>query len=187
MRHRYAGRKLGWKSAHRVAALRSLSTSLFDKERIQTTLPRAKTLRPFAEKLITLSKRDDIHARRLVARHIHDPKVVKKLFDTLAARYVDRPGGYMRILKLGRRQGDAAEMALVELIGSEPVFAKEPEKKKGVGGRIADRLRGRKKAPAEGEGAEAPEVEAKEGTAEEKPAGTKPAKGKARKGKTEDK
>jgi large subunit ribosomal protein L17 len=146
-----------------------MSTSLFDKERIRTTLPRAKTLRPFAEKLITLSKRDDIHARRLVARHIHDADVVKKLFDTLSARYVDRPGGYMRILKLGRRKGDAAEMAIVELIGSEPVFDKEPEKKKGVGGRIADRLRGRKKGEAgeEGVGEEAKESE---GAAEKKSA-----------------
>jgi large subunit ribosomal protein L17 len=131
-----------------------MSVSLFDKERIRTTLPRAKALRPFAEKLITLSKRDDVHARRLVARHIHDPKVVKKLFDTLSARYVDRPGGYMRILKLGRRQGDAAPMAMVELLGSEPVFDKEPEKKKGLGARIADRLRGRKPAPAAEPGGE---------------------------------
>jgi len=122
-----------------------MSTSLFDHERIRTTLPRAKTLRPFAEKIITMSKREDIHARRLVAREIHDPRIVKKLFDTLSARFVDRPGGYMRILKLGRRQGDAAEMAIVELIGSEPSFDKEPEKKKSMGGRIADRIRGRKK------------------------------------------
>jgi len=172
MRHRFAGRKLGWKSAHRRAALRSLATSLFDKERIRTTLPRAKTLRPYAEKLITLSKREDLHARRLVARDIRDPEVVKKLFDTLSARYVDRPGGYMRIFKLGRRKGDNAEMALVELIGSEPVFEKEAEKKKSVGGRIADRLRGRKKAPAEAEAAEAEAAATaeKEGGEDAKPA-----------------
>jgi len=158
MRHRFAGRKLGWKSAHRTSALRSLSTSLFDHERIRTTLPRAKTLRPYAEKLITLSKRDDLHARRLVAREIHDARVLRKLFDTLSARFLERPGGYMRILKLGRRQGDAAEMAIVELIGSEPTFDKEPEAKKGMGGRIADRLRGRKAAaPGAAEEGEAPE------------------------------
>ncbi len=174
MRHRFAGRKLGWKSAHRMAALRSLSTSLFDKERITTTLPRAKTLRPFAEKIITLSKREDLHARRLVARHVRDPRVVKKLFDTLSARYVDRPGGYMRILKLGRRQGDGAELAMVELIGSEPVFEKEPEKKKGVGRRIADRLRGRKKEPAgSGEAEGGPDATGASAPAE-------PKKGKAR-------
>ena len=139
--------------------LRSMSTSLFDKERIQTTLPRAKALRPFAEKIITMSKREDLHARRLVARQIHDPKVVSKLFDTLSARYTDRPGGYMRILRLGRRRGDGAEMAMVELVGSEPAFDQEPEKKsKGVGGRIAEKLRGRRKSKEpEAEPEESPE------------------------------
>jgi large subunit ribosomal protein L17 len=151
MRHRRAGKKLGWKSAHRLAVLRSMSTSLFDKERITTTLPRAKALRPFAEKLLTLSKREDLHARRRVARDIHDPRIVKKLFDSLSARYVDRPGGYMRIMRLGRRLGDGAELAMVELLGSERVFEKESEKKKGVGGRIAQRLRRGKKAPSEEE------------------------------------
>jgi large subunit ribosomal protein L17 len=184
MRHRFAGRKLGWKSAHRTAALRSMSTSLFDHERIRTTLPRAKTLRPFAEKLITMSKRSDIHARRLVAREIHDPRVVKKLFDTLSARFVDRPGGYMRILKLGRRQGDAAEMAIVELIGSEPSFEKEPEKKKSMGGRIADRIRGKKKeaaAPGAEAGADeagAPEPGAKSKAAKQAKSLRAPRKGK---------
>jgi len=173
MRHRFAGRKLGWKSAHRTAALRSLSTSLFEHERITTTLPRAKTLRPFAEKIITLSKREDIHARRLVARQIHDARVVKKLFDTLSARYVDRPGGYMRIFKLGRRQGDGAELALVELIGSEPAFDKEPDAKKGVGGRIADRIRGRKKAAAPEAGEEIAEPDEPE-AGETKKAKAKP-------------
>jgi len=185
MRHRFAGRKLGWKSAHRTSALRSLSTSLFDHERITTTLPRAKTLRPYAEKLITLSKREDLHARRLVAREIHDARVVKKLFDTLSARFLERPGGYMRILKLGRRQGDGAEMAIVELIGSEPTFDKEPETKKGMGGRIADRLRGRKKAAAPGDteedGAEAGAVKAERKTGASKKAATPraPRKGKS--------
>ena len=147
MRHRRAGKKLGWTTAHRIAVLRSMSMSLFDKERIRTTVPRAKALRPFAEKLITLSKREGIHARRLVARHIHDPKIVSKLFDSLSARYTDRPGGYMRILRLGRRKGDGAEMAMVELVGSEPAFDREPEEKpKGVGERIAQKLRGSRKS-----------------------------------------
>ena len=149
MRHRRAGKKLGMKSAHRTAALRSMSTALFDKERIQTTLPKAKALRPYAEKLITLSKREDLHARRRVARDIQDPKILRKLFDTLSSRFVDRPGGYMRIMRLGRRQGDGAEVALVELLGSEPTFDKEPKKKKGVGQRVAARLRGRKQAEPE--------------------------------------
>ncbi len=157
MRHRRAGKKLGWTSSHRLAVLRSMSTSLFDKERIQTTVPRAKALRPFAEKIITLARREDLHARRLVARHIQDPVIVKKLFDSLSSRYSDRPGGYMRIFKLGRRKGDGAEMAMVELVGSEPKFDQEPEQKpKGVRARIADRVRGRKKP----EGAGAPGAEA---------------------------
>jgi large subunit ribosomal protein L17 len=133
-----------------MAVLRSMSTSLFDKERITTTVPRAKALRPFAEKIITMSKREDIHARRLVARQIHDPKVVSKLFDTLSARYADRPGGYMRILRLGRRKGDGAELALLELVGSELVIEKEPEEKpKSAAARLAGRLRGGKKKKAE--------------------------------------
>jgi len=92
---------------------------LFDRERIRTTLPKAKELRPFAERLITISRRDDLHARRRVLQDIPDRKVVGKLFDTLAPRFAERPGGYTRILKLGRRQGDCAEMAIVELVGSE--------------------------------------------------------------------
>jgi len=120
MRHRVAHRKLGRVSAHRIALLRNLATALFDKERIRTTLPKARELRPFAERLITLSKREDdrLHARRLVLRDIQDKAVVKKLFDDLGARFASRPGGYTRILKLGPRRSDGAEMAIVELIGS---------------------------------------------------------------------
>jgi len=120
MRHRVAHRKLGRVSAHRIALLRNLATALFDKERIRTTLPKARELRPFAERLITLSKREDdrLHARRLVLRDIQDKAIVKKLFDDLGARFASRPGGYTRILKLGPRRSDGAEMAIVELIGS---------------------------------------------------------------------
>ena len=118
MRHRVAGRKLGRTTEHRIALLRNLSTELFRHERIQTTLAKARELRPFAEKLVTLSKKETLHARRLVGRHIHDRAVVSKLFDTLAARYAERPGGYTRILKLGPRRGDNAEMALIELVDS---------------------------------------------------------------------
>src|SRR5262245_10163069 len=117
MFHNRAYRKLGRKHQHRLATLRALSTALFRHERITTTLMKAKELRPFAEKLITRSKRDDLHARRLVIRHIQDREVARKLFDTLSARYMERNGGYTRILKLGRRQGDGAELALVELLG----------------------------------------------------------------------
>jgi len=121
MRHRVAYRKLGRITPHRIALLRNLATALFERERIRTTLPKAKELRPFAERLITLAKRevDRLHARRLVLRHIQDSTIVKKLFDSLGARYASRPGGYTRILRLGPRRGDGAEMAIVELLGSE--------------------------------------------------------------------
>ena len=119
MKHRVAGRKLGRTAMHRVALLRNLSTELFRHERIKTTLMKAKELRPFAEKLITLSKRETLHARRLVLRDIHDGDVVAKMFETLSSRYAQRPGGYTRIVKLGPRRGDAAEMALIELVGAE--------------------------------------------------------------------
>jgi large subunit ribosomal protein L17 len=121
MRHRVHHRKLGRTTPHRTALLRNLATALFERERIRTTLPKAKELRPYAEKLITLAKREDdrLHARRLVARDIQDPVIVKKLFDLLGARYASRPGGYTRILRLGPRKGDGAEMAIVELLGSE--------------------------------------------------------------------
>src|SRR5882672_10050025 len=119
MKHRVAGRKLGRTSMHRIAMLRNLSTELFRHERIRTTLMKAKELRPFAEKLITLSKRETLHARRLVLRDIHDKEVVSKMFDTISSRFAQRPGGYTRIVKLGVRRGDNAEMALIELIGAE--------------------------------------------------------------------
>ena len=101
--------------------LRNLATALFDKERIRTTLPKAKELRPYAERLITLAKREEnrLHARRLAARDLQDPAVVQKLFDTIGARFATRPGGYTRILHLGPRRGDGAEMAYVELVGYE--------------------------------------------------------------------
>jgi len=170
MYHNRAFRKLGRKHSHRLATLRSLSTALFERERITTTLMKAKELRPFAEKLITRSKRDDLHARRLILRHIQDRDVARKLFDTLSARFMERNGGYMRILKLGRRQGDGAEMALVELLGSEPVFGKKEEEKKKKRGGLASRLmrRGAKAQAAEAEeagvaeGAESPEGAAPE-------------------------
>ena len=138
MRHRVGYRKLGRVTPHRMALLRNLASSLFDKERIRTTLMKAKELRPYAEKLITLAKREEnrLHARRLVSRDIHNPGVVKKLFDTLGARYATRPGGYTRILRLGTRKGDGAEMAIVELLGSEyqPKKAEPKGKKETVKG-----------------------------------------------------
>ena len=131
MRHRVAHRKLGRITPHRIALLRNLATALFERERIRTTLMKAKELRPFAERLITLAKRGEgrLHARRLVARDIKNPVVVKKLFDEIGARFVQRPGGYTRILRLGTRRGDGAEVAIVELIGSEYKPAKKEDKK----------------------------------------------------------
>src|SRR5438045_5631439 len=142
MRHRVASSKLGPIKPHRTAVLRNLATALFERARIRTTLMKAKELRPYAEKLITQAKRDDdrLHARRLVAREIHDGTVVKKLFDDLGARYASRPGGYTRILRLGPRRGDGAEMAIVELLGSEY----QPEKTDDKG----KKAEGEKKAEA---------------------------------------
>ena len=147
MRHRVAYRKLGRITPHRNALLRNLATALFERERIQTTLMKAKELRPYAERLITLAKRDDdrLHARRQVARDIQDPEVLKKLFDTLGARFATRPGGYTRILRLGSRRGDGAEMAVVELLGSEY----QPGKKDEKGKKTATEVKApAKKAPA---------------------------------------
>jgi large subunit ribosomal protein L17 len=121
MRHRVKGRKLGRTTAHRVATLRNLSTALFTHERITTTLMKAKEMRPFAEKLITVSRRDTLHARRNVARNIRDKAALKKLFETLGPRYADRPGGYIRLYHLGHRPGDTADMAMVELVDAAPV------------------------------------------------------------------
>lgn len=116
MRHRKKGRNLSRSPSHRRALLRNMATSLFRHERITTTTAKAKELRPYAERLITLAKRGDLHARRLVARRIADREVLGKLFDDIGPRYVERPGGYTRILKLGNRRGDAADMALIELV-----------------------------------------------------------------------
>ena len=152
MRHRVAHRKLGRVTAHRLALLRNMATALFERERIRTTLMKAKELRPYAERLIILAKRDEgqLHARRLVARDIQDPLVVRKLFDTLGTRFSTRPGGYTRILRLGPRRGDGAEMAILELIGSE--YA--PEKKGEKGAKKATEPKKAEGKKAEGKKAE---------------------------------
>src|SRR5690242_16996426 len=177
MRHRVAHRKLGRVTEHRIAMLRNQAQALLRHERIETTVPRAKELRPFVERIITIAKRGiaggdtngrSLHARRLVLRDIPNKDVVAKLFDTIAPRFEARPGGYTRILRLGYRRGDSAEVAQIELVGSEfnpnaeaekKAAAESGEKKKGVGGRLraaADRLRGKQKAEGEtAEGAEA--------------------------------
>jgi large subunit ribosomal protein L17 len=191
MRHRVAHRKLGRITEHRIAMLRNQATALLRHEHLTTTVPRAKELRPFVERLITVAKRGlaggetnghVLTARRLVMQDLQDREVVTKLFDTIAPRFAERPGGYTRLLRIGYRRGDSAEVAQVELIGSEyDPKAKEAEhgeakpKPKGVGGRLraaAERLRGGGKKDDSGEA----------GGSKNK--ATKPAKGTARRATT---
>ena len=170
MRHRVAHRKLGRVSEHRTALLRNQATALIRHERINTTLAKAKELRPFVERLITVAKRGiaegaetdrALHARRLVARDVVDREMLKKLFDTIAPRFASRPGGYTRVLRAGRRFGDDAPLAQVELLGSEYTPEAEGDasasqtgegeggKSRGVGGRLrraAQRIRGGEKS-----------------------------------------
>jgi large subunit ribosomal protein L17 len=136
MRHRVKGRKLGRSPAHRKALFRNQLASLVREERIKTTLHKAKELRPIAEKVVTQGKRDTLHARRLVNRMLPERQLVKKLFEDIAPRFQERPGGYTRIIKLGPRRGDGAEMAVIEFVelgAGEP----EPEKKKSKKGKAA--------------------------------------------------
>lgn len=129
MRHRLRYKKLGRSPAHRRQTVRNLVTNLLERERITTTLVKAKSVRPVAEKIITLGKRDTLHTRRQAAAFLLHPPVVKKLFSTLAPRFADRPGGYTRIVRTGWRRGDGGEMAVVELIGSELKPKTKKEKK----------------------------------------------------------
>ena len=119
MRHLKIGRKLNRSSSHRLALMRNLVSSLFHHERIQTTDPKAKELRRWAERMISLGKQGSLHARRRALAFIHDKAVVHKVFETLAPRFKDRPGGYTRIVKLGWRQGDHAPISLMELLPAD--------------------------------------------------------------------
>jgi large subunit ribosomal protein L17 len=116
MRHQKKGRHLNRTASHRKAMLRNMATSLFRHGRIETTVAKAKELRVYAEPLITKAKRGDLHARRVVARKIRDSEVLAKLFDEIGPRYAERPGGYTRVVKLGHRAGDAADVAIIELV-----------------------------------------------------------------------
>ena len=166
MRHNVAHRKLGRVTEHRLALLRNQAIALLRHERIETTMPKAKELRPFVERLITIAKRGvaagdadgkTLHARRMVLAELPDKDVVGKLFETLAPRFAERPGGYTRILRVGFRRGDSAEVAQIELVGSEynpprrprrkTARRRPPKKTKGVGERLkaaAQRMRGGK-------------------------------------------
>jgi large subunit ribosomal protein L17 len=130
MRHQVSGKKLGRNTSQRKALLRSLVTSFIEKERIRTTLSKAKETRPIAEKMITLAKTNSLHTRRQALQYIYKKDVVKKLFEDIAPRFTERPGGYTRIIKLGPRAGDGAEMAILELVGSE--FKKKEKKKESI-------------------------------------------------------
>lgn len=149
MRHRIKGRKLGRTTAHRKSMLRNLATSLLEHEYCVTTLEKAKEVRPVAEKMITLGKRETLHARRQALRVIRNKTVVSKVFDTLSARYGSRPGGYTRIYKLSHRLGDGADMALIELVDRpEKVDKKDKKAKKGKEdkkGKEAKQAKGEKK------------------------------------------
>ena len=162
MRHNLAHRKLGRVSEHRTALLRNQAMALIRHEHIETTMPKAKELRPFVERLITIAKRGvasgeangkSLHARRLVLAELPDKAVVGKLFESIAPRYAERPGGYTRILRVGFRRGDSAEVAQVELVGSEysPKSAEERKtekesdaalKTRSVGDRLRSAARG---------------------------------------------
>ncbi len=116
MRHNVSGRKLNRTSAHRKMLYRNLVTALFKHERIQTTVPKAKEARIVAEKLITFAKKGDLHSRRMAARKVNEPEVLQKLFAEIGPRYSERPGGYTRIMRMGPRKGDNAEIAILELV-----------------------------------------------------------------------
>lgn len=126
MKHQVVGRKLGRNPSHRKAMLRNIVTSLLEHERIVTTVPKAKEVRRIADKMITLGKRGDLHARRQALSYIRTKDVVAKLFDDLSPQYADRQGGYTRIIRTGTRHGDAAPMAIVELVGYEEVYEEQP-------------------------------------------------------------
>jgi large subunit ribosomal protein L17 len=137
MRHKNAHRKLSRNTSHRRALLRNLVTDFLDHGRLMTTLPKAKEVRPLAERMITLGKRDNLHARRQLQAFLLREPVAKKVFDTIAPRFADRNGGYSRIIKLGNRKGDGADLAIIELLGSELEVKKaeraEKEKAKQAG------------------------------------------------------
>jgi large subunit ribosomal protein L17 len=130
MRHNVKGRKLGRTSSHRKATMQALATSLLKHKRIKTTLAKAKELRGFAEKLITKARKGDLHSQRQVMELLKDKEVVKELFGDIVTRIGDRPGGYTRVIKLGQRFGDAAQMAIIELVDYNEIITAKEEKQK---------------------------------------------------------
>ncbi len=175
MKHRVVGRRLDRTTEHRTAMLRNLVTSLFRHERITTTTPKAKELKRFADKIVTLAKRATPHARRLANREVRDVEVLNKLFGSLADRFKARPGGYTRLVRVGRRAGDNAELAVIELVDRAPPAAEgEGEKgaQKATGKEAEKAPKAEKKPKAEKAEkpakAEKPEKKAKKAKGEEK-------------------
>ena len=168
MKHRVVGRRLDRTTEHRTAMLRNMATSLFRHERITTTTPKAKELKRFAEKIVTLAKKGTPHARRIANRDVRDVEVLNKLFGSLADRFKARAGGYTRLVRVGRRHGDNAELAVIELLDRAPAGAEAPEGEgKGKGEKKAAKTKEASK-PAKAE--KAPKAKA------EKPAKAKKAK-----------
>ncbi|MGA3209759.1 MAG: 50S ribosomal protein L17 [Terriglobales bacterium] len=155
MRHRKAGFKLGRNTSHRRALLRNLATSVILEERVQTTITKAKAVRPQVEKMITLGKRGDVAARRLALGYLMTREAVDKLFDTIAPRMGDRNGGYSRIIKGGVRRGDGGEIAFIELLGSEVVQEEKRKKRAEVRAKRAEETR---KAMEEAQAQQPPEA-----------------------------
>jgi len=175
MRHRVQGRKLGRTTAHRKARFRNQLPSLFTHERIVTTVAKAKELRPQAERMVTLARTGSLADRRMILRTVPDQEVVRKLFDDIAPRFVDRAGGYTRIMRLGRRRGDNAELAIIEFIDYQPAKQEPAAEAKGKPS-LMDRAKGMFGGGAKadkGEGAEVDEAQSVPENAEE----TTPAKG----------
>ena len=176
MRHGMANRKLGRTSSHRNAMFRNQLASLIESERIITTLPKAKEIKPIFERLITLARNDSVHARRQAFAQVPNNELIAKLFDTIGPRFATRPGGYTRIMKLGARRGDAAEMAILELVERSPEEAETaaPEKKGAKKAKPAPKA----EAPAADEKPKrtrkaAPKDDAEAAPAEEKPKRTR--------------
>ena len=180
MQHNRAGRKLGRTTAHRLAMFSNQLASLMTHERIQTTISKAKELRPLAEKLITAAKNDDVAARRRVYRWIPDHLTVKKVFETIAPRFVDRPGGYTRILKLGARRGDAAEAAILEFVDYKFEAKEKGPRKESLSDRARRMSGGRvetvRKQKAEPEDEAGEEAGGRKASRKSKPERSKPGK-----------
>ena len=154
MRHRNAGNKLGRNTSHRRALLRNLTTSVIMEDRVETTLAKAKTVRPLVEKMITLGKKGDLHSRRQALSYLMPDKSVERLFEIVAPRYGDRQGGYLRIIHTGFRKGDGGEKAFIELLGAEKQLDAKRQKR--------DEIKAKKRADLEKQLEEAKTEEVKE-------------------------